>query len=81
MTFLKYPVTFVYISFQFVYIEGRESGIRNKVRTVTKAIGMVHKILAFKTPVMALENLFYNGTLTSIERGHSLPETEIYKII
>lgn len=42
---------------------------------------MVNKILAFKTPVMALENLFYNGTLTSIERGHSLPETEIYKII
>lgn len=42
---------------------------------------MVHKILAFKTPVMTLENLFYNGTLTGIEKDHSLPETEIYEII
>lgn len=55
---LKYPVTFVFIPLRFEYIEARKSEFRKKLRTVTKAIDMIHKVHAFKTPVITLGNFF-----------------------
>lgn len=52
MTILKYSVTFVCISLRFVYNKARESELRKKVRTVTRAINMIHKYHAFKTLVI-----------------------------
>lgn len=42
---------------------------------------MIHKVHALKTPVITLGNIFDNGTLTGIEKSHSLPETEKYETI
>lgn len=73
MTILKYSVTFVCISLRFVYNNARESELRKKVRTVTRAINMIHKYHAFKTLVIK--------TLGITWKSNSLPETEKYEII